>query len=111
MLPFRVSFRDYVRIQREKESGVKAVGNALARAGVYDKLDPAHIAASQLHMGGTGMVEYMAVTMQSRFCRFAPSPKWRNLGVFGMLDETRHTQLDLRLPHQRVGDHRGQEPL
>jgi len=58
-------------------------------AGVYDKLDPAHVATSQLHMGTTCMVEYMAVTMQSRFCRFAPSPKWRNLGVFGMLDETR----------------------
>ncbi|MFY9929998.1 MAG: isoprene monooxygenase oxygenase subunit alpha, partial [Streptosporangiaceae bacterium] len=38
-------------------------------------------------------------TMQSRFCRFAPTPKWRNLGVFGMLDETRHTQLDLRFSH------------
>ncbi len=29
----------------------------------------------------------------------APSPKWRNLGVFGMLDETRHTQLALRFSH------------
>jgi 1,2-phenylacetyl-CoA epoxidase catalytic subunit len=97
--PFRVSYRDYVRIQREKESGVAAVGNALARAGVYEKLDPAHVSASHLHMGMTCTVEYMAVTMQSRFCRFAPTPKWRNLGVFGMLDETRHTQLDLRFSH------------
>src|SRR5262249_22099921 len=83
----------------EKEAGVKAVSNALTRAGVFGKLDPAHVAASQLHMGGITMVEYMAVTMQSRFCRFAPSPKWRNLSVFGMLDETRHTQLDLRFSH------------
>lgn len=97
--PFRVSYRDYVRVQREKEAGVKAVSNAMARAGVFAKLDPAHVAASQLHMGGVCMVEYMAVTMQSRFCRFAPSPKWRNLSVFGMLDETRHTQLDLRFSH------------
>jgi hypothetical protein len=97
--PFRVSYRDYVRVQREKEAGVKAVSNAMARAGVFARLDPAHVAASQLHMGGICMVEYMAVTMQSRFCRFAPSPKWRNLSVFGMLDETRHTQLDLRFSH------------
>ena len=97
--PFRVSYRDYVRIQREKESGVRAVSNALTRAGIYEKLDPAHVAASHLHMGTTCMVEHMAVTMQSRFCRFAPTPKWRNLGVFGMLDETRHTQLDLRFSH------------
>jgi len=97
--PFRVSYRDYVRIQRDKEAGVKAVSNALVRAGTYEKLDPAHVAASHLHMGTTCMVEYMAVTMQSRFCRFAPTPKWRNLGVFGMLDETRHTQLDMRFSH------------
>ncbi|HSV38884.1 MAG TPA: isoprene monooxygenase oxygenase subunit alpha [Nocardioidaceae bacterium] len=98
--PFRVSYRDYVRIQREKEAGVKAVSNALGRAGLFEKLDPAHVAASHLHMGGTCMVEHMAVTMQSRFCRFAPTPKWRNLGVFGMLDETRHTQLDMRFSHE-----------
>ena len=97
--PFRVSYRDYVRIQREKEAGVKAVSQALGRAGIYEKLDPAHVAASHLHMGTTCMVEHMAVTMQSRFCRFAPTPKWRNLGVFGMLDETRHTQLDMRFSH------------
>jgi toluene monooxygenase system protein A len=97
--PFRVSYRDYVRIQREKESGVKAVSAAMVRAGVYEKLDPGHVAASHLHMGTTCTAEYMAVTMQSRFCRFAPSPRWRNLGVFGMLDETRHTQLDLRFSH------------
>jgi toluene monooxygenase system protein A len=98
--PFRVSYRDYVRIQREKESGVRAVSNAMSRAGVYEKLAPGHVASSQLHMGGVSMVEYMAVTMQSRFCRFAPSPKWRNIGVFGMLDETRHAQLCLRFSHE-----------
>ena len=93
-----------------------------------EKLDPAHVAASHLHMGTTCMVE-PSVTMQSRLCRFAPTPKWRNLGVFGMLDETRHTQLDMRfshdllkadpafrlgaegIPHQRVGCARGQELL
>jgi 1,2-phenylacetyl-CoA epoxidase catalytic subunit len=97
--PFRVSYRDYVAMQREKESGVRAVSSVLSRANVFDRLDPAHAAASHLHMGTTCMVEQMAVTMQSRFCRFAPTPKWRNLGVFGMLDEIRHTQLDLMFAH------------
>ncbi|WP_156296907.1 isoprene monooxygenase oxygenase subunit alpha [Mycobacterium paragordonae] len=100
--PFRVSYRDYVRIQREKESGVKAVSGALVRAGIYEKLDPAHVAASHFHMGAITGVEHMAVTLQSRFCRFAPAPAWRNLGVFGMLDETRHTQLNLRFAHDLI---------
>lgn len=77
---YRVSYRDYVRVQREKEAGAHAVREALKRANIYSKLDPGHTASSQLHMGTTCMVEQMAITMQSRFCRFAPSPRWRSLG-------------------------------
>lgn len=97
--PYRVTFRDYVSVQREKEAGAHGVREALKRANLYQKLDPAHTAASQLHMGTTCMVEQMAVTMQARFSRFAPSPKWRTLGVYGMLDEIRHAQLDLAFSH------------
>jgi toluene monooxygenase system protein A len=97
--PYRVTYRDYVHVQREKETGAYAVRDALKRANIYEKLDPAHTASSQLHMGTTCMVEQMAVTMQSRFVRFAPSPRWRNLGVYGMLDEIRHAQLDLVFSH------------
>ena len=97
--PFRVSYRDYVAVQREKDTGVRAVSEALTRSNIFENLDPAHIATSQLHMGTTCMVEQMAVTMQSRFCRFAPTSKWRNISVFGMLDEIRHAQLDLQFSH------------
>lgn len=97
--PFRVSYRDYVSVQREKESGVRAVSEALSRSSVFEQLDPAHVSSSILHMGTTTMVEQMAVTMQSRFCRFAPSSKWRNVSVFGMLDEIRHAQLNLLFAH------------
>jgi 1,2-phenylacetyl-CoA epoxidase catalytic subunit len=97
--PFRVSYRDYVSVQREKDAGVRAVAEALSRSNIFENLDPAHVASSQLHMGTTTMVEQMAVTMQSRFCRFAPTPKWRCISVFGMLDEIRHAQLDLQFSH------------
>lgn len=97
--PYRVTYRDYVRVQREKEAGAHAVREALKRADLHSRLDPAHVQASVLHMGTTAMVEQMAVTMQSRFTRFAPSPRWRNLGVYGMLDEIRHAQLDLAFSH------------
>jgi len=58
--PYRVTFRDYVRVQREKEAGAHAVREALKRANIYEKLDPGHTASSQLHMGTTCMVEQMA---------------------------------------------------
>jgi YHS domain-containing protein len=97
--PFRVSYRDYVMVQREKEAGVAGVREALNRAGIYEKLDPAFAAVSHFHMGALCMVEQMAVTMLGHFARFAPSPRWRNISVFGMLDEVRHAQLHLLFSH------------
>src|SRR3984885_13101367 len=97
--PFRVSYRDYVTIQREKEAGVAGVRDALKRARVYEKLPPSFAAVSHLHMGATCMIEQMAVMMLGRFARFAPSGRWRNISVFGMLDEIRHAQIDLLFSH------------
>jgi toluene monooxygenase system protein A len=41
----------------------------------------------------------MAVMMSGRSARLAPSPRWRNISVFGMLDEIRHAPLDPLFPH------------
>jgi toluene monooxygenase system protein A len=97
--PFRISYRDYVMVQREKEAGVAGVRDALKRAHIYENLDPAVAAISHFHMGALCMVEQLAVTMLGHFARFAPSPRWRNISVFGMLDEIRHAQLQLLFSH------------
>ncbi len=102
--PFRVSYREYVMVQREKEAGVSAIREAMVRAKAYQQLDDGHKASTQLHMGTTCMVEQMAVTMQSRFSRFAPCARWRSLGAFGMLDEIRHAQLDMRFSHDLLNE-------
>jgi hypothetical protein len=97
--PYRVSYRDYVAVQREKEAGATGVRDALKRARVYQGLPPSVAAVSHLHMGATCMVEQMAVMMLGRSARFAPSARWRSISVFGMLDEIRHAQLDLLFSH------------
>lgn len=97
--PFRASFREYVATQREKDAGVYAVKEAFKRAGLYGKLDDGHKAAAHLHMGTTCQVEQMAVSMEGRFARFAPTGRWRNIAVYGMLDEIRHAQLDMAFAH------------
>src|SRR5258708_36386710 len=45
------------------------------------------------------MGEQMAVPFAGHLGRFAPSPCWRNISVFGMLDELRHAQLQLSFSH------------
>jgi hypothetical protein len=49
----------------------------------HEKLDPAFAAVSHFHMGALCMFEQMAVTMLGHFARFAPSPRWRKISVFG----------------------------
>jgi len=88
-----------VRVQREKDAGAYAVKEAFKRARGFDRLDPGHQAAAMLHMGAVAMIEQMAVHMEGRFARFAPSPRWRNIAVYGMLDEIRHAQLNLSFSH------------
>ena len=41
-------------------------------------------------------------SFQARMSRFGPSPAMRNMSVYGMLDELRHTQLQLFFPHELV---------
>jgi hypothetical protein len=48
--PFRVSFREYVMVQREKEAGVGAIREAMVRAKLYRNLDEGHRASTHLHM-------------------------------------------------------------
>lgn len=97
--PFRVSYRDYVATQREKDTGVHAVKEAFKRSGAFEKLDPGHKAISILHFAGTAAAEQAAVTLEGRFARFAPSPRWRTIAIYGMLDEMRHAQLGLSFAH------------
>lgn len=97
--PYRATYRDYVATQREKDAGVYAVKEAFKRSGAYERLDAGHKAIAILHFAGVAAIEYAAVTLEARFARFAPTPRWRNIAVYGMLDEIRHTQLDLAFAH------------
>src|SRR5579859_6828322 len=51
--PFRVSYRDYVKVQREKEAAVAGIRDVVKRAHLYEKLPPSFAAVSHLHMGAT----------------------------------------------------------
>jgi len=65
--PFRVSYRDYVAVQREKEAGIAGVREALSVRASMKSLIPHSAAVSHFHMGALCMVEQMAVTMLGQF--------------------------------------------
>jgi toluene monooxygenase system protein A len=100
--PYKVSYREYVKIQREKDVGAYSVKAALQRSEFYDKADPGWMAVLSAHYGGVCAVEFGSASTQARMTRFGRGPGMRNMGTFGSLDEIRHTQLQLFFAHELV---------
>jgi len=101
--PYKCAYPDYVATQREKENSVYAVKAALQRSNIFDQLDEGWKSAAKMHFGGITLIEYLAVLGESRMARFGLSPSWRNMAVYGTLDEIRHTQMDMYLAHEFIG--------
>jgi toluene monooxygenase system protein A len=100
--PYKCAYSDYVATQREKEGSVYAVKAALQRSNIFESLDEGWKSTAKAHFGAVSLIEYLAVLAEQRMGRFGLSPAWRNMAVFGALDEIRHTQMDLYLAHEFI---------
>src|SRR5215468_9532486 len=101
--PYKVTYPEYVRTQREKETGAYSVKAVLQKSRVFDQLDEGWKSVAKMHFGAVALIEDLAVYAELRMARFGLSPAWRNMAIFGSLDETRHTQISLYFPHELVG--------
>ena len=101
--PYKVTYPEYVATQREKETGAYSVKAVLQKSRVFDQLDEGWKSVAKEHFGAVALVEDLAVYAELRMARFGLSPAWRNMAIFGALDETRHTQISLYFPHALVG--------
>ncbi|QFS94729.1 Toluene-4-monooxygenase system protein A (plasmid) [Mycobacterium sp. THAF192] len=100
--PYKVSYREYVSIQREKDSGAYSVKAALQRSKYYENADPAYLSLLKMHYGMMAVNEYQTAFAMARMARFGKAPGMRNMATFGVLDECRHGQIQLSFPHQLV---------
>ncbi len=101
--PYKVSYREYVHTQREKDAGAYSVKSALTRSRYYEEANPAYMSLLKMHYGTIALSEYAACQSDARMVRFSKAPSMRNMATFGMLDELRHAQIQLYFPHQLVG--------
>src|SRR5215468_1675183 len=101
--PYKVTYPEYVRTQREKETGAYSVKAVLQKSRVFDQLDEGWKSVAKMHFGAVALIEDLAVYAELRMARFGLSSAWRNMAIFGSLDETRHTQISLYFPHELVG--------
>lgn len=100
--PYKVSYREYVDIQRQKDEGLYGVKTAVGRAKYVEGADPRWRAIIKEHYGVASVAEYFAGLSEAKLARFAPSASWRTVATLGMLDEIRHGQLQLFFPHSYV---------
>jgi len=101
--PYKVTYPEYVATQREKETGAYSVKAVLQKSRVFDQLDEGWKSVAKMHFGGVALIEDLAVYAELRMARFGLAGAWRNMAVFGTLDETRHTQISLFFPHELIG--------
>lgn len=100
--PYKVTYPEYVSVQREKDAGVYSVKAALERDKFVERAEPGWLSILQAHYGGIALGEYAASLGEARMARFAKAPGNRNMATFGALDETRHGQIQLFFPHANI---------
>jgi len=101
--PYKVTYREYVKNQKEKDVKVFAVRDAALRAELDARLDVVyHGGAMCFHVTAIPIPEYTAVIGEGRMARFGKSSEWRNLATFGAMDETRHAQLQILVAHDKI---------
>ena len=107
--PYKISYRDYVKTQREKDVGAYSVKAALSRSNFFKNASPHWKALLALHFSAICWAEFHSASAFARMTRFGRSPGLRNMATFGTLDEIRHGQIQIYfayefLKHDRVFD-------
>ncbi len=98
--PYKVSYAEYVKVQREKDAGAYSVKAALERSQMFEDADPGWLSILKAHYGAIALGEYAAMSAEARMVRFGRAPGMRNMATFGMMDENRHGQIQLYFPHE-----------
>ncbi|MFD1685503.1 YHS domain-containing protein [Halobellus litoreus] len=99
---YKQTAREYYETQHEKDGSVYAVSSAMDQSGLPHSLGMGWEDVLKFHFATVPLLERAAVTSESQYARFAPDSAWRHMAQFGAMDELRHTELQLRIPHSFV---------
>lgn len=104
--PYKQTYPEYVKVQREKDAGAYSVKAALERSKMFENADPGWLSVMKVHYGAIARAEYSASTAEARMARFGKAPGMRNMATLGMMDEIRHGQIQLYFPHEHCSKDR-----
>jgi toluene monooxygenase system protein A len=99
---YKQTAREYFETQHEKDGSIYSVSSAMEQSGLPHSLGMGWEDVLKFHFATVPLLERAAVTSESQYARFAPDSAWRHMAQFGAMDELRHTELQLRIPHSFV---------
>ena len=104
--PYKCSYREYVRLQHEKDLAVYSIKSALERPQSRKKVEPGWSSVLKAHYPCIVQLEFSAVSTGGRFTRFFRAGGARNMGTFAAMDEMRHAQLQLFFAYAHLREDR-----
>lgn len=93
--PFRMFYREYVRIQAKKEVSYHSIADANSRFEVANGIDQRWIEGMKLYMVALSNTENFSSNLMMRMARFIPSPSFSQAAMYQAIDEVRHGQNDV----------------
>lgn len=98
--PYKIGFREYVRMQRDKDIAAYSVKAALARSKFFENTSPHWKALLAMHFSTVCWAEFHSASGFARQTRFGRAPGMRNMATFGTLDEIRHGQIQIYFAYE-----------
>jgi phenol hydroxylase P3 protein len=93
--PFRMFYREYVRIQARKEMSYHSIADSNQRFDVAKQIDRRWVEGMKLYMTGLSNTENFSANLMMRMARFIPSPSFSQAAMYQAIDEVRHGQNDV----------------
>jgi len=93
--PFRMFYREYVRIQAKKEMSYHSIADSNQRFDVAKRIDRRWVEGMKLYMTALSNTENFTANLMLRMARFVPSPSFSQASLYQAIDEVRHGQNDV----------------
>ena len=82
--PYKQTYPEYVKVQRDKDAGAYSVKAALERSRIFENADPGWKSVMKAHYGAIARGEYAAASAEARMMRFSKAPGMRNMSTLGL---------------------------
>ena len=100
--PFRMLVRDYMKMESEKDNGTYGMLDGALRMGMADRIQPRFVECLKLTLPDLTNAEFQAVAACGGIISSVQNQELRQGYQAQMLDEIRHTQLEMSLRNYYV---------